>query len=41
MSTDLNSSDSTPEARRLADSAERGMAIARRSFVFFGALFVA
>ena len=41
MSTDLNNSDSTPEARRLADSAERGMAIARRSFVFFGALFVA
>ena len=41
MSTDLNSSDSTPEARRLADSAERGMAIARRSFVLFGALFVA
>ena len=41
MSTDLNSSDSTPEARRLADSAERGMAVARRSFVFFGALFVA
>ena len=41
MSTDLNSSDSTPEALRLADSAERGMAIARRSFVFFGALFVA
>ena len=41
MSTDLNSSDSTPEARQLADSAERGMAIARRSFVCFGALFVA
>ena len=41
MSTDLNSSDSTPEALRLANSAERGMAIARRSFVFFGALFVA
>ena len=41
MSTDLNSSDSTPEALRLAKSAERGMAIARRSFVFFGALFVA
>ena len=41
MSTDLNTSDSTPEALRLAKSAERGMAIARRSFVFFGALFVA
>ena len=41
MSTDLNSSDSTPEALSLANSAERGMAIARRSFVFFGALFVA
>lgn len=41
MSTDLNSSDSTPEALRLANPAERGMAVARRSFVFFGALFVA
>lgn len=41
MSTDLNSCDSTPEALRLAKSAERGIAVARRSFVFFGALFVA
>lgn len=44
MSTDLNNHDgtpSTPSTARLAQSAERGMAIARRSFVFFGALFVA
>ena len=41
MSTDLNNHDGAPHTPSVMNSAERGMAIARRSFVFFGALFVA
>ena len=40
MSTDPSNAGA-PDAHRLQQSAERGMRIARRSFVFFGALFVA
>ena len=40
MSTDPSNAGA-PDAHRLQQSAERGMRVARRSFVFFGALFVA
>jgi hypothetical protein len=40
MSTDPSNAGA-PDAHRFQQSAERGMRVARRSFVFFGALFVA